>query len=128
MKLQVKTIDRNWSKPQERSTKAISFSLAEKPKSEIYLAEDKEYDRSFDYHIILGEELTDTELEFLTMAVISFLQPTYYLMTCGDSYYQKQRLTKLFTFSPSLEETQYLRVLPDSKDGHGESYKIFRKL
>ena len=127
MKLVIKTVDRNWKDPKERGFSAISFSISEKPKSEIYLTEDLDYPRSFNYHMIGGEELQDYEIKFLATSVISFLQPGYYLLSCGESWKQKERLRDIFEKSGQLKDTGCLRSLTN-KLGETYYYKILKKL
>lgn len=126
MNLTIKEVDRNWKDKDERGFGAISFSIPEKPNDEIYLVEDLGYPKTFNFHMIGGNNLGDSEILFLAKAVISFIQPGYYLTSCGESWEQKERLYKVFEKLPGLDDTGYLRVLKDKEDKN-HYYKIFKK-
>ena len=122
MNLIIKSVQKSWMEPEERGYTAISFSLEEKPKSVVYLSDDKDYSNSFNYHICFGESLSDQELECIGRGIVSFLQPGWNLLTCGEDNSEKKRLYNFFLRSPFLEDTGCLRTLHG-----GNLYKILKK-
>ena len=125
--IEVKSVNRNHKDLKERSFWAISFSIPEKPKNEIYLVEDLDYERSFDIQVIEGEGLRDDEMKELADFIVAFTQPEYYLLSCGESYWQKERFYKFLESNPKLKDTGYLRTLKD-KEGGEHYYKILKRL
>lgn len=114
MNIKVDIIERTWANPEEKSYQAISFSIAGKTRGELLLVEDKVYDKTYDYHLVSGEELSDQEIMFLVKAAVCFLQPGYYLTSCGLGGEQKKRLYRFFQYHQDLEEvTTSVRVIDD---------------
>lgn len=124
MKLIIREVERNWRDLKERGFRATSFSIEDK-KGEILLTEDLDYERSFDIHPISCEGFRDSDYKFLSQAIISFIQPNSYLMTCGKSWQEKEKLFNIL--SDFLEDTGCLRVLKD-EEGKDHCYKILKKL
>ena len=52
MELEINNVIRDWFYPQERGYGAISFTLKNKPESQILLTQDSEYNNMFDFHPI----------------------------------------------------------------------------
>ena len=125
--IEVKSVNRNHKDLKERSFWAISFSIPEKPKNEIYLVEDLDYERSFDIQVIEGEGLRDDEMKELADFIVAFTQPGYYLLSCGESYLQKERFYKFLESNPRLTDTGCLRTLKDNEGGE-HYYKILKRL
>lgn len=123
MKLRIKEVDREWKCREERSYKAISFGLEGK-QGEIYLTEDQDYPKSYDVHMIEGWELSNPDIEFLVSSVIRHIPQGYYVMSCGESWEQKERMYQFF--EKMMVDTCCLRVLKD-KGGREHYYKILRK-
>ena len=112
MKIKIDIIERNWANPEEKSYQAISFSVVGKTRGELLLVEDKIYDKTYDYHLVSGEELSDQEIMFLVKAAVCFIQPGYYLTSCGLGGEQKRRLYRFFQYNQELEEvTTSVRVV-----------------
>jgi len=112
MKLKIDIIERTWANPEEKSYQAISFSIVGKTRGELLLVEDKIYERTYDYHLISGEELSDQEIMFLVKAAVCFIQPGFYLTSCGLGGEQKRRLYRFFQYNQELEEvTTSVRVV-----------------
>lgn len=110
MNIKVNIIERTWTNPEEKSYQAISFSIVGKTRGELLLVEDKIYD----YHLVSGEELSDQEIMFLVKAAVCFIQPGYYLTSCGLGGEQKKRLYRFFQYNQDLEEvTTSVRVIDD---------------
>ena len=124
MKLVTKTIERDWKYKEEKSYKAISFSI-EGRDSEILMTEDLDYNNSHDLHPIDTNKLNEEELRFLVQSIIEFLPPSHYLLTCGESWKDKEDLFRILTYS-ILSETECVRVLLD-KEGNKHYYQIFEK-
>lgn len=114
MKIKIEIIERTWANPEEKSYQAISFSIVGKTRGELLLVEDKIYNKTYDYHLISGEELSDQEIMFLVKAAVCFIQPGYYLTSCGLGGEQKRRLYRFFQYNQDLEEvTTSVRVIDD---------------
>ena len=123
MKLLIKEVKREWKDKKERSYSAISFKI-EGRKGEIYLTEDTDYPKSHNVHMIWGEELGNEELEFLVASVIDYIPSGHYILSCGESWEQKERMYCIFV--RLLEDTSCLRTLRD-KEGKEHYYPILRK-
>lgn len=124
MKIEIKTVERRWKDIKEKSYSATSFSI-EGRKGEIYVTEDADYPNSHDVHMILGEELNDKELRFLVSSVIKHISEGHYILSCGESWKQKERMYHIF--ESLLSDTGCLRTLKD-RDGKEHYYKILKKL
>jgi len=124
MKLLIKTVEREWKDIKEKSYSATSFSIKDK-KGKIYMTEDADYPNSYDVHMILGEELSDKELRFLVSSVIENISEGHYILSCGESWEQKERMYRIF--ESLLSDTGCLRVLKDH-DGKEYYYPILKKL
>ena len=117
-----------YNRNHERSPMAITFYLPSKPDSRVLLLEDLDYEHSFDYHIENGDNLGEDELDAIVKFIVCFIQPGYYLLTCGESGEQLWRLYwKFYCYSGKLQDTGCLRVLRN-KTGQEKTYKILRKL
>ena len=125
MELEINNVIRDWFYPQERGYGAISFTLKNKPESQILLTQDSEYNNMFDFHPINCEDLEDIELDFLVSGIVSYIPRGWTLGTCGESYEQKLRFyRKLYG---KLSDTDCVRILHDSFDKHSVYLKILRK-
>ena len=124
MKLNIKTVERNWKDIKEKSYSAISFSIEGRP-GEILMTNDLDYPNCYDLHSIETGKLTKDELKFLASSIIDYIPINHYLLTCGESWKEKEDLFGI----PSglLSDTGCLRTLKD-KDGGTHYYPILKKL
>jgi hypothetical protein len=126
MSLEIRNIIRDWFiSDYEKSYSAISFYISDKPKSRILLSEDKEYDKTFNFHIEKGEDLSEPELDFLVQGIIDFLPLEWNLTTCGKSDPQKLRL--YHKFYSKLSDTDCVRIIRDEWDNHAVYLKILKR-
>ena len=124
MKLNIKTVERNWKDIKEKSYSATSFSIEGRP-GEILMTDDLDYPNCHDLHPIEATRLTKDELKFLASSIIDHIPVSHYLLTCGESWKEKEDLFNIL--SGLLSDTGCLRTLKD-KDGRKHYYPILKKL
>jgi hypothetical protein len=124
MKLIIKPVKREWRDLKEKSYNALSFSLEGRP-GEILMTEDFDYPNCHDLHPIETARLTKNELKFLASSIIDYIPTYHYLLTCGESWKEKENLFGIL--SGLLSDTGFLRTLKD-KEGGLHYYPIFKKL
>ena len=124
MKLNIKTVERNWREPKERSYTATSFSIEGRP-GEILMTDDLDYSNCHDLHPIEAGKLTKDELKFLTSSIIDHIPTNHYLLTCGESWKEKEDLFGIL--SGLLSDTGCLRTLKDHEGGL-HYYPILKKI
>ena len=124
MKLNIKTVERNWREPKERSYTATSFSIEGRPGA-ILMTDDLDYPNCHDLHPIETARLTKDEFKFLAKSVIDYIPSGHYLLTCGESWKEKEDLFGIR--SSLLSDTGCLRTLKD-KEGGLHYYPILKKL
>lgn len=124
MKLIIKNVNRSWRDIKEKSYNALSFSI-EGRSGEIYLTEDLDYPNSHNIHPIETENLREDELMFLASSIIEYIPTNHYLLSCGESWEEKERFFKILYHL--LYDTSYIRTLKDS-EGKEHYYPILKKL
>ena len=124
MKLNIKTVERNWRDLREKSYTATSFSIEGRP-GEILMTNDLDYSNCHDLHPIETARLTKEELKFLAKSVIDYIPSGHYLLTCGESWKEKEDLFGIL--SGLLSDTGCLRTLKD-REGGLHYYPILKKL
>jgi hypothetical protein len=124
MKLNIKTVERNWREPKERSYTATSFSIEGRP-GEILMTDDLDYPNCHDLHPINAARLTKDELKFLANSIIQNIPSGHYLLTCGESWKEKEDL--FWILSGLLSDTGCLRTLKD-REGGTHYYPILKKI
>jgi hypothetical protein len=123
MKLIIKPVKREWRDLKEKSYNALSFSLEGRP-GEILMTEDLDYPNCHDLHPINATRLTKEELGFLAQSIIDYIPSTHYLLTCGESWKEKEDLFGIL--SGLLSDTGCLRTLKDCEGGL-HYYPILKK-
>ena len=124
MKLNIKTVERGWRDLREKSYIATSFSI-EGRSGEILMTDDLDYLNCHDLHPIETARLTKNELKFLASSIIDYIPTNHYLLTCGESWKEKEDL--FGTLSGLLSDTGCLRTLKD-REGGLHYYPILKKL
>lgn len=124
MKLNIKTVKRGWRDLREKSYNAISFSI-EGRKGEILMTDDLDYPLCHDLHPIEADQLTKEELKFLAQSIIDYIPEGHYLLTCGESWKEKEDLFRIL--SAMLFDSGCLRTLKD-REGGTHYYPILKKL
>jgi hypothetical protein len=124
MKLNINTVDRDWRDLKEKSYSAISFSIEGRP-GEILMTDDLDYPNCHDLHPINTEKMNNGELDFLTSSIIDYIPEGHYLLTCGESWKEKEDLFGIL--SGLLSDTGCLRTLKD-KEGGIHYYPILKKI
>ena len=124
MKLNIKTVERNWRDLREKSYTATSFSIEGRP-GEILMTDDLDYPNCHDLHPIEATRLTKDELKFLAKSIIDYTPENHYLLTCGESWKEKEDLFNIL--SGLLSDTGCLRTLKDRKGGL-HYYPILKKI
>lgn len=124
MKLNIKAVERNWKDIKEKSYSATSFSIEGRP-GEILMTDDLDYPNCHDLHPIEAGKLTKDELKFLTSFIIDHIPTNHCLLTCGESWKEKEDLFGIL--SDLLSDTGCLRTLKD-REGELHYYPILKKL
>ena len=124
MKLNIKTVERNWREPKEKSYTATSFSIEGRP-GEILMTDDLDYPNCHDLHPIEATRFTKDEFKFLAKSIIQNIPSGHYLLTCGESWKEKEDLFGIL--SGLLSDTGCLRTLKD-REGGLHYYPILKKI
>ena len=89
------------------------------------MTDDLDYPNCHDLHPINAARLTKDELKFLAKSIIDYIPENHYLLTCGESWKEKEDLFGIL--SGLLSDTGCLRTLKD-REGGLHYYPILKKL
>ena len=89
------------------------------------MTDDLDYPNCYDLHPTEAARLTKDEIKFLVSSIIDHVPTNHYLLTCGESWKEKEDLFGIL--SGLLSDTGYLRTLKD-REGGLHYYPILKKL
>jgi hypothetical protein len=111
MELSIEEIDRGWFSFDLKGSTALKFSIKGKEGS-ILLSQDARVNQMWDLHFNNFSDLSGEEKEFLVKGVIDYIEPGYYLGTCGDYVVGSEMDYRRFSWNTAtFRDTGMLRTL-----------------